>query len=138
MAYFSIAIECVIEAGELDVPVVSDSFEGLPHFSCPKGAVSGDYKYVAEVPPSGACWTALQCSDYLLGEDHSHRVAAQLYRFLSEQPWQGDLGRLRPDWITDGDIDMEGLPCTCESRNQPDPHAAVLILFADCLRSHVV
>lgn len=70
---------------------------------------SGNHEDVPEVSPSGASRAALQRGNYFLGEDHLHRIAAQVYRFLSEQARQGDLGRLGPDRAADADIDMKRL-----------------------------
>lgn len=60
-----------------------------------------------------------------------------MYRFLSEQAGQGDLSRLGPDRVADADIDMKRFPCACQPREQPDPHAAVLIFVTDCLSGYI-
>jgi hypothetical protein len=81
---------------------------------------------------------SLRRRNYFLGEDHLHRVSAQLYRFLSEQAGHPDLGRLGPDRIADADIDMKRFTCACQPRDHSDPYAAVPIFVTDCLSGHVV
>src|ERR1022692_4393651 len=138
LAYLGIPVEHFVEVGEFDVPVVCDSLEGWPYFSRPKGALASDHEYVAEVSPSGVRRGPLQCCHDLLGEHHLHRVAAELDGLLSEQPGQGNLGRLRPDRVADADIYMKWLPCTPQSRRQPDPHSAVLIPIPHNFSGYIV
>lgn len=72
--------------------------------------------------PASAGRTALQRSNYLLGQDHLHRIAAQLYRFLSEQAGQGDLGRLGPDRVADADMFGRNITLTGDPAPGPRRH----------------
>jgi hypothetical protein len=53
LADFGIPVDCGIEVGEFDVPVLRDGLECLPHISRLEGEPAGDREDVAEVPPSG-------------------------------------------------------------------------------------
>ena len=115
-AYPSTALTKV---GEFDVPVVCDGLKCVPHFSRREGEPSRDREDVAEVSPSGTRRAALQRSDYLLGEDHLHRIAAQLYRFLTEQcmPAAQATGRRYNSRYEECDVRVEGgIPVRSESR----------------------
>src|ERR1022692_574318 len=138
LAYPGIPVEHLVEVGEFGVPVVCDGLEGLAYFSRSKGALASDHEYVAEVSPPGVRRAPLQCCHDLLSEHHRQRVAAELDRFLSEQAGQENLGRFRPDRVADADIYMKWLPCTRQSRRQPNPHSAVLIPIPDYFGGYIV
>jgi hypothetical protein len=71
----SISFKRIVEVGQIDVPVVSNSLERLPNISCFEGLPPGDRENVSKVSPASACRATFQRGDYFLCEDHLHRIA---------------------------------------------------------------
>lgn len=76
----------------------------------------------------------MHSSDDFLGVNHVQRVASNLDGCSTPEPWKPHDDGLRPDWITDIDVNMKPRHCARQSGIESNAHPRVLVVLANDFR----